>query len=515
MRAATTIALLLAAAGCAEDPFADRVCRVNGDCAPGETCVSGDCRGEAAPEGCTSDLECGAGEACDLATGRCERFAPLACGRDEDCGADERCDLGAGVCVEGARACLDDDDCAALDRRCDPTRQRCVECLDAADCPGGTACADGSCEPIGPGQCRTDSECAPPSTVCEGERCVPGCDQPRTPLVCGPDEVCRRGSGRCGAAPPPGCSTDADCAPPRTVCEGGACVAGCLDAGCPDDETCGALTGRCEPPALGELSDACSDDADCRSGLCFELGSVVGRRCIQACGSHLDCPVGFACADYLGAKTCIAARFFEDATFSAGDGSACSAGGECRSGYCGDGARCVGTCAESADCAGADGCRWTPVTGETYLAACTGTGPGAGRTGDRCAVDADCAEGVCYGDGICADLCGSTADCPSGTVCAPVDYSVCPSATSPCTQWQVNLVKACVQAPAGALGNVPLGGPCAVGSDCRDAFCDTAAGQCVGTCSTDADCAAGQRCGIEAYGRLGQQTVYFNVCLVP
>jgi hypothetical protein len=284
-------------------------------------------------------------------------------------------------------------------------------------------------------------------------------------------------------------------------------------------QSCDAMTGRCQATNPGgggttPLNGACTANADCQSGLCFDFGGQVGRMCAAACGSSQDCPSGFTCGAYRGAKTCLAARFFQGATFTAAAGAMCSAGGDCRSGFCRGGRQCVEVCDDDGDCPSGS-CLWEEIVPDNYLAACTGPGRGSGATGSSCRTDDDCQSGVCYGTGICGDLCGSTADCPSGTVCAPVNYSVCLAGITTCLQWQVNLVKACVQANPSNIGSGAIGSACTTGSDCRDGFCDTQAGVCTGTCARDADCPSPMRCGLTEYGTLDGETVYFNACLNP
>ena len=87
--------LLSSYGGNAEDGEAVPGCRLNSDCAIGQSgaggvCVDdGECVGEDCP--CTSYADCTAGQACDAETGACF---------DVECNADGECALGD-VCVKG------------------------------------------------------------------------------------------------------------------------------------------------------------------------------------------------------------------------------------------------------------------------------------------------------------------------------------------------------------------------------------------------------------------------------
>lgn len=607
------LGLGLGLAACGEDPLAGRNCITNQDCEFGEACVGGACKG--AEVGCTSDLECSVGESCNLASGECERTSAIACTIDTECPAGERCNPLTGVCIPGNRGCSADAECSAIGQVCEPTRSECVECYADSHCPEGT-CTNNQCAGTNPNQCRSDLECAPPNTICEGGECVYGCTDPRSQLQCvdgfvcdnttgrcasppgcttdtecgapssicedgtcvagcaaggscGTDEVCDPQSGRCVPVTGP-CTSDAECGPPSSVCESGQCVGGCTQAGgiqCQGNETCNPGTGRCDPvmtptcvmdsdcnppstvcesangmcvpgcgttgcatgqmcnattgrcqavqnPTGAALNESCSANADCESGLCFDFGGNVGSLCVSSCGTSLDCPTGFTCADYSGARTCLNARYFNGATFSAANGASCSSGGDCRSGYCRGGMSCVDSCAEDSDCSGT-GCRWEEFATDRYITACAGN-VGSGVNGATCSSDSDCRNGVCYGNGICGSMCGSTADCPNGTICGAVNYSRClvPGGSS-CLQWAVNLVKACVQVSAGNLGVGAMGTACTSAGDCRDGFCDENSNVCTGACSRNADCPATMKCGMASIGTLGGNPVYSNFCVVP
>jgi hypothetical protein len=124
--------------------------------------------------------------------------------------------------------------------------------------------------------------CDPPDIVCNRStmQCVVGCIL--DPDLCYGGWICAYSTGHCcdphdpGCLPPAdggaGCSADTDCAgSPGTVCEVGACVPGCAQAGCAMPMVC-LPSGHCGPPG-----NACARDADC------DAGSIcVGGTCSVA-----------------------------------------------------------------------------------------------------------------------------------------------------------------------------------------------------------------------------------------
>lgn len=510
-------------------------CVLDTDCnPPGTVCQGGTC-----VPGCSepnTPIPCGLGTVCNSSTGRCEA-GNVSCQMDPDCNPPNtvcesgQCIPGCGqvgglqctggnVCNPGTGRCESTNTCVG-DTDCAPPATICESgvCVGGCGQPGGLTCGTGTVCDTNTGRCVTvsgpctvDSECGPPQMVCEGGQCVGGCTEIGG-IQCSGNTVCNPSTGRCD----PGgmvCTGDQDCAPPATICNltTGACDPGCISTGCPSGQTCNQTTGRCQmgnPTGNLPLNSACVADPDCQSGVCMDFGQGIGAVCVQACGSHGDCPASFTCYDHFGAKLCVSSQLFSGATFATPTGGACTAGGECNSNFCPNNT-CTSLCSEDSDCGGA-ACHWYEFTADQYIAACNGPS-GAGTNGGACTTEADCRSGVCYGSGICGDLCGSTADCPNGNICAPVNYSVCVVDVGfACLLWQPNFVKACVQSTHGAD---PNGTACADmnGSNCRDGFCNNATNQCTGVCSRNADCPTGMVCGVEVLGNLDGDDIYVNVC---
>ncbi len=664
MRFAALLAVGMCAflASCGENGGGGRSCFTNQDCAAGEQCVGGNCLGKNVEEGCQDDTECAFGEFCDPTDKMCKPEQTMLCTTDANCPPDKRCNTLTGVCIDGNRSCRDDSQCQSIGKRCHPMRQECVDCFAPEHCTAPAMCIDGACTTPGQMSCRQDSECSPPNTVCEFQQCVLGCGQVGSAISCGPGQVCDSQTGRCKAAPSscvndtdcgpptqvcegsicvlgcaqpggltctggqvcnaqtgrcggtgscvndsdcgaparicennscvPGCNhggscnagevcdtntgrcqmlpgqcmNDAQCNPPNTVCEGGQCVGGCTQVGglqCSGNTMCNAQTGRCDPggavctsdaqcmppsticdtnsgacipgcgtsgcpamqmcnaqtgrcqmvtqPGMGALNTTCTTNNDCQSGVCFAFGGAIGSRCISSCGNSTDCPSAYTCYDYFGAKMCVSSQLFSGASFTTPNGGACTMGSQCKSNFCPGARTCVDSCSEDSDCPGSS-CLWSEFATNRYMAACNGPA-GSTPAGGSCSANNDCRSGVCYGQGTCGDLCGSSADCSANTVCAPVNYSVCTQdLIVTCLAWEVNFVNACVST-ASPLGNLPMGSPCTDWTQCRDGFCNSVAGVCTGACSRNADCPSNMRCGVEEFGDLDGQKVYFNACI--
>ncbi|MCK6547336.1 hypothetical protein L6R52_15905 [Myxococcota bacterium] len=523
--------------GSCVDPSTTQCTDDSGCNAPASVCVGGQC-----VDGCQrpgSPVTCGLGELCDSSTGRC-RAGQVTCSTDQSCNPPSTiCESGQCIpgCTQlGGLQCTGGNVCDAQSGRCEAPSGSCAtdaqcgapagvceggQCIGGCGqiggltCGGGTVCdsSSGRCVNV-QGPCSTDAQCGPPTGVCEGGQCIPGCTQ-LGGLQCVGNTVCNGGTGRCdpgGAV----CTSDAQCTPPSTICNTttGACVAGCSVTGCPSGQTCGTngrCTGNPNPGTGAALNATCAANADCASSTCFDFGGGLGARCVSSCGNSGDCPSGFTCYDYNGAKMCISSQLFSGATFSTPVGGACSVGGDCRSNFC-PGGSCIDTCSESNDCSGLS-CQWSEFAADLYIGSCQGPA-GVGANGASCAADSDCRSGVCYGSGTCGDLCGSTADCPNGNVCALVNYSICQIDVGLCFGWAPNFVKACVDSPH---GNGGVGAACSIADQCRSGLCFTTVGECTDACSRDADCPSTHVCGVEQYGSLPEGVsdevpVYINIC---
>jgi Cys-rich repeat protein len=320
--------------------YCGRSCGANRDCPSGFECVglqgasgsqcvplSRTCSGTA-PQ-CSDDLDCRAGEVCDLGTcvpectenrhcaegqicstaGRCVD-RPAECTDPSDCAEGQDCVQGRCEAVEPV-ACTDNDECEApqicLDSVCsDP------ECADNTDCGSEEECVDGRCELIEVVACQRNVDCGE-TGLCVDGNCRTVCDSND---VCPGNQVCR--AGLCSPPPDPECAVGADCGGEAGdfFCVNGTCRVSCVgdaadcDFGyfcrgfycdvdpnveCRDDLECGLEEVCLEGECLVDCSASCA----CPLGLsCDEAGGVCRDLPFpESCEDDCDCPGGFVCTE--------------------------------------------------------------------------------------------------------------------------------------------------------------------------------------------------------------------------
>jgi hypothetical protein len=315
-------------------------------------------------------VECAAGQECldrMCVTPDCTREGYL-------CAEGMRCDttVSPATCVAG--------ECTATScppgEICDPVTHSCVMRR-----PNGEACSTDA-------ECRSES-CVPaaalgvtggPSQICASACCGDSdcgdadlCWTPGTGARgCVPAALLGRMRGDAGAGASCGLSTECQ----SGVCASNQCLSGCAnDLQCPGqactvfgpfdrtDRTGMYMLACGDAPGSGRTWDFCSDNTECRSGIC--LGSIFGGTCMDACASSADCE------SFLGEET-----------------------------YCGY---------VRIDAGGRN----------DYMQSCVNkTRSGAGRTGAACTGGDQCFDNTCIA-GRCGDTCCSTALCPAGTQCEP------------------------------------------------------------------------------------------------
>ena len=290
------------------------------------------------------------------------------------------------------------------------------------------------------------------------------------------------------------CFEDADCPRRAEVCWEGVCRLGCDSIGGLD---CTALGGRCDPvtgrcQGVLSLGDHCVRSADCDSALClgFNLGGQPWRVCSSACSRTSNCPLDFSCERLQGMSFCL-----HESTVSASwdtpSGAFCDANmNTCQSGWCFSAeTRCLETCSKESDCTGFGGNCFTFVRSTTvtfsYENLCLRSATSTRAVGTRCAVNEDCASGVCDRDTLrCAIHCCSEADCSEPDETCSV-YALSP--TDP--------IKICK--PRGLAGMGRPGDACTQATDCDTGLCapvdpsnPIGARKCTSFCCENADCAA-------------------------
>ncbi|MEM6730858.1 MAG: hypothetical protein AAF658_04845 [Myxococcota bacterium] len=342
-------------------------CSFDQDCANG-WCSDGICIDGARPQ-CSANMPCDSGNCLEI-VGRC-----VECTGSNDCLDGRVCTL-ANQC-ELPGNCSVDNTCSSQGLVCDAQTGNCRPCVSRIEC-GDLACSNGSCQACtGPADCGTNRSCvlgrcvnAPGAACTTDANCTDG-------LICAPNNTCDAcqlssecpGSascigGRCNAINA-ACAADGNCNPPNTICSAGSCVVGCSTSGCPGQELCNPLTGRCQATGSGSLPLGvdCTTHGSCESGVCYPLdltgdGASLTTVCSQSCVTTTDCPDSFVCVTLGDGNYCLAKSLVGNRPWNLPPGASCTDGFKsdvCKSGFCDPASnRCIETCATDADCTDVD-----------------------------------------------------------------------------------------------------------------------------------------------------------------
>ena len=497
-----------------------RYCMADADCDPPlKVCDGGVCLDGCLAMGCAEYETCAAATGWCALTGGCELDAhcdppALVCERggcvpgclSAGCPAGQVCDAVTGRCAVETppEGCEGDAECTPPSTVCDASAGDCVPGCLTTGCPDGQACntATGHCQDA-EDPCTNDTNCSPPQTICESGACVQGC----LSVPCPGGSQCNMSTGRCEVVDP-GCASDGQCAPPDTICEAGHCVPGCLTTPCPLGVDCDPATGRCLHK-LG-LGEACESSSGCLSGMCITLSMASGAQhnvCVEPCCAGTDCPMGFACQMLTGVKFCVPAHVFTGATFNVMDGGPCTHPLQCQSGMCDSNGKCVEACCTTDDCAYGgilDTCQlWanTDAAGNPtsspvricnvdplqYSPYCYEYPNCMTPPGVDCQSDFECTTLMCdnvypgHSGQTCSTFCCSNDDCAPGHGCRMYSEAI-PGGL------QAH-VPMCLKD-----GGFPVGSACTYGDECLGGDC--VQGTCRALCCSDADCSAGQTCGL-------------------
>jgi hypothetical protein len=304
---------------------------------------------------------------------------------------------------------------------CDRTVWECKEIDCIPNCTG-KCCGDDGCQGTCPNNCPTGYECNMTSCQCEATGCTTDSDCQATEccnqgvcvgmscglLECGPDPVCGKECGPCGAG---------------THCDAGTCV---TDVACTTDAQCAAteccIAQVCTPMACATLEcgpdPVCSKECGpcqgaevCQGGQCVTQGSGnLGDPCTfdtvnataGACNAGLEC-LGIM-ADG-GAGTCPGGSSTECTSLLEEWNRDC-VGGNCGASFCSEPCGAGDTCPQG----------FIPQdVGNPPACMCVPGSSGSGNPGDPCpwdtvhATEDECQAGMaCLGN----DDIGS---CPGGT----------------------------------------------------------------------------------------------------
>jgi hypothetical protein len=275
-----------------------------------------------APQSCSGDLSCPAGDICT------DKGCASQCQADADCPKGTVCDAGGHVC-----------------RAPGTTPGNTKQCTTTKDCGAGAACEGGKCQACGgtngPCPCASTADCATPGDVCSAGYCTAASNTCKYSSECGSGKVCADGqcTGDCGANPS-ACQSG-------QICVKGACEADpSVKPQCQNDTQCSGATPKC---VAGACTAQCTTDSQCPGGdYCNQGACVVDKRPKPVCASAAECGANQQCLQGYCKYTC-------------------KSDGECklidaRIGYCGKDNVCrtlqeaQAQCTQSSECSGGKSC---------------------------------------------------------------------------------------------------------------------------------------------------------------
>ncbi len=188
----------------------------------------------------------------------------------------------------------------------------------------------------------------------------------------------------------------------------GSCVDPCEDVRCTAGQICNPEDRSCVEGMLG-LCDACQLDDQCSvegTTACLTYQGSGERFCSGPCRRDQDCPENYDCLNRENSdeRFCAPQR---GSCIDLCEGVSCPPMEVCHpfSGECG-----LPPCREESDCAETEYCGLQDRL-------CHRTGSGAGRHGEECSGDSDCASNHLCLLGYCLQLCDLPTDCAEGDFC--------------------------------------------------------------------------------------------------
>jgi ribosomal protein S11 len=447
-------------------------------CSVGDACKSGSCvKGTA--------LKCDDGnpctqDACDAVLGCTQAANAASCDDGNACTAGDACS--GGKCASGQiKACIDGDKCTT--DGCNGATGQCTfaaipgcsnQCTKNADCDDGKVCTDDTCSN---GICKNSANtaaCSDGDICTEGDACKDGACQFAKTKNCDDgnsctDDSCDPKLGCASLANAKTCDADSDACTVGDACSNKVCIAG-LPKNCDDYNPCTAdacevATGKCLN--YGPPKDGTGCDAD--GSLCTVGDACKTGFCVK--GTTLTCDDGNPCT----ADTCLPTKGcqFAATTGPCDDGLGCTVNDACANGKCASGA--------PRDC----------------------------NDNEKCTTDScDAATGKCVSIGIagCGNFCAVATDCNDKNGCTD---DTCKS--NQCV-FTAN-VKACADGDKCLLSGQCAAGKCVNGTSvncddgnsCTDDACDPKTGGCLFT-GNAAPCNDGNACTLNDACKYGKCT---------
>lgn len=471
--------------GCVYLPTA-ATCTDGNACTLQDACLQGKCLGSPmAASVCDDGNPCTA-DSCDTIAGCTSKPNSAPCSDGDPCTKGDTCN--AGSCVSGSVVCPCESD---------------LGCNDSNPCTAD-ACTSGGCQNSAiVGKACDDEDLCTIQDTCSGGWCLGKalvCDD-KNPCT---SDVCVAEAG-CLKAPIQGqpC-TDSNPCTTSDICLSGTCTGQpktCDDGNPCTFDICGATTGSCSHPALGDGSSCPDDGVACTLDICTAGSCNHGKVKDSNCLIAGICLSGGAVHPADGCLGCLPklsqTAWSIRATLPCSDGNACTVGDACtavaacegKAKACSDGEACTADFCNPQQL-GSEPCFWVPAMG-----AC--------NDGDGCTANDQCVLGKCAGAGIsCDDGKPCTLDsCTGANGCSHDLYSdgyACPDDGLSCT---ADLCKAgqCTHVSGGTF--CVIKGTCVAalamqaGVDCQ--WCQPSVDGAAWTAATGGGCNDGNPCTVK------------------
>ncbi|HVU51172.1 MAG TPA: hypothetical protein VHL80_10825 [Polyangia bacterium] len=495
----------------------DSTCDGSGACVTpaASSCFPYQCGAAVCKASCTNDVDCAAPAVCT--NGSCGlKGLGKSCADGDEC---QSTFCAQGVCCDTAcdgtcTSCVLSGSLGHCGNVADGNADARGRCLDQGAMSCGT---DGACD--GNGACRlyaAGTACAPASCpassstltqvrACDGK----GACKPATTLSCAP-YLCN-GLSACKAA----CTVDADCLAPD-ICDPQTNLCGNkrrLGQTCALTADC--LTGNFCVDGVCCASSSCALCQTCATGSCANVGAGVpephaGCPASPPCGNTGNCNGAGACEQAgssvaCGAASCSVSTFTPVSHCTGAGACATPTTSSCSPYVCGSNA-CKVTCANDADCVAPFTCQGSGATKSCALKAnglvCT--------AGNQC-ISGNCVDGACCGSPSCpaCQACnvsgtGACAPVAAGTA-APSSFCTDQGASTCGTNGKCDGAGGCQKYANGTscsspvcvtgalaltLGGTCSGGACSAGTQPCNGFKCTGGATCPTACAGQGDCDA-------------------------
>jgi hypothetical protein len=366
---------------------------------------------------------------CNEDTGKCEYAKRCT---ETGCSDDKVCNDITGLCEDKPNCIVDG---CSNTQYCDSITRECVDNCYDGKCQNNETCDNltGLCKPdCSKVTCQDNFKCDPTNALCKAECLNQG--------SCEVTEHCNEESGVCDLNCPEGkCEANERCVPLSGVCEidcslvtcqedsqlcdpsDGVCKVACEVNKCENKQACNQTTGLCEDTVESQYQMECTENEDCLSNLCIEVGE--SKQCSLNCNILESCGNGWDCAPYNDESIC--APILNNSCDTCNDDADCSIfGGKCLeiNGI----KSCLDSCEYSDNCATGFSCTNTDINGDIFKL-CSPNGNSCDCNNDNINLTLSCdignEFGTCKGSKVCTETgwseCGGQT--PSLDICDGID----------------------------------------------------------------------------------------------